>query len=428
MREFRMNRMLIALTFSAIAALAPISARAQDAMPGMEMGHARMFMPGMFGPYSMNREASGTSWQPDSTEHEGLHKMLGDWMVMIHGYADGVYDRQGGPRGSAKAFSESMLMIMGQRPLWGGTLGLRGMGSLDPAMGPSGYPLIFQTGETADGKTGLIDRQHPHDLLMELAAAYSHPLTDESSIFGYFGMPGEPALGPPAFMHRFSGMDNPEAPITHHWIDSTHVTFGVVTLGYVWNELKLEGSTFRGREPDQYRWDIEKPRLDSYSARLSWNPAEDWSLQTSYGRIVSPEQLTPDVDQGRLSASASCNWRWDDSPAQTTLAWGRNRNKPGNTLDGFLLETAIHRKKVHTFFERVERVEKDELSVSGAQAGQVFTVNQLSLGYIYDFARWNHSQWGVGAVGSVYPAPAALRAIYGPTPGSFMLFARVKLI
>ncbi len=143
---------------------------------------------------------------------------------------------------------------------------------------------------------------------------------------------------------------------------------------------------------------------------------------------MSPEQLTPTVDQDRLTASASWNWRWQGNPAQTTFAWGRNRDKPGHTLDGFLLETAIHVRSVHTLFGRVERVDKDELFDSGPQTGSVFTVEQFSLGYIYDFARWKHSQWGVGGVGSVSPVPAALRQAYGSTPASFMLFARVKLI
>jgi hypothetical protein len=129
------------------------------------MHHEMGAMHGMYGSYPMTREASGTSWQPDSTPHQGLHVMRGEWMVMVHGYADGIYDRQGGPRGQEKGFSQSMLMAMAQHPLGEGTLGLRAMGSLDPAMGPSGYPLLLQTGETADGRTGLIDRQHPHDLL-----------------------------------------------------------------------------------------------------------------------------------------------------------------------------------------------------------------------------------------------------------------------
>src|SRR5439155_21379483 len=194
-------------------------------------------MQGLYGPYSMTREASGTAWQPEATPMEGLHLMPGDWMLMFHGSAYGVYDYQSGHRGDRKFFSPNMAMGMAQHPLGPGTFGLRTMLTLEPAtIGKTGYPLLLQTGETADGKTPLIDRQHPHDLFMELAATYSVAIGEQSSIFGYFGYPGEPALGPATFMHRFSGMDNPEAPITHHWLDSTHVTFGVATLGYVWKE------------------------------------------------------------------------------------------------------------------------------------------------------------------------------------------------
>ena len=385
-------------------------------------------MTGMYGPYAMSREASGTSWQPESTPQEGFHTMSGDWMLMVHGYDDQIYDRQGGPRGGVESFNESMLMLMAQHPLLGGTVGLRGMMSLDPAMGPNGYPLLLQTGETADGTTPLVDRQHPHDLFMELAATYSRPLTDDSSLFGYFGLPGEPALGPPTFMHRFSGVDNPEAPITHHWLDSTHVTEGVVTFGGVWRGWKLEGSSFRGREPDQYRWDIERPYLDSFSTRLSYNPTRDWALQVSYGHIVSPEELTPNVNVDRLTASASCNWSVAHAPAQTTFAFGQNRDRPGGALDAFLLESAIRVERTHTIFGRVERVDKDELFDSGPLQGASFAVNEISLGYLYDFARWKRSQWGVGAVGTASPMPAALKPTYGSAPTSFMIFARVKII
>jgi hypothetical protein len=385
-------------------------------------------MNGALGPYSMTREASGTSWQPDSTPHEGVHVMSGDWRLMIHGYADAVYDRQGGPRGDSKLFSESMFMAMASRPAFDGTVGLRAMASLDPAMGPNGYPLLLQTGETANGNKPLIDRQHPHDLLMELAGTYSRPLSDDLTVFAYFGLPGEPALGPTAFMHRFSGMDSPQAPISHHWLDSTHVTFGVATLGAVWRDVKLEGSTFRGREPDQYRWDMEKPGFDSYSARVSWNPDPDWSLQVSYGRIVSPEQLTPDADQKRLTASASWNWHIGDARAQTTFAWGRNKNTPGRTLDAFLFETAVRATRADTIFTRFERVQKDELFDSGPNLDREFTVHQLSLGYIREFAQWKRSTWGVGGVGSLSFTPRELRSDYGATPASFMLFVRAKII
>ena len=119
-------------------------------------------------------------------------------------------------------------------------------------MGPAGYPLLLQSGETADGVTTLVDRQHPHDLPMELAATYARPVGQQSALYLYVAAVGAPAIGPPAFMHRSSGSLLPVAPITHHWFDSTHLTYGVVTAGFVASpKLKMEGSVFRGREPDQ---------------------------------------------------------------------------------------------------------------------------------------------------------------------------------
>ncbi|HVE13338.1 MAG TPA: hypothetical protein VNI01_08100 [Elusimicrobiota bacterium] len=387
-----------------------------------------MSMSGAYGPYAMTREATGTSWQPDSTPHEGIHAMNGDWMLMTHGYADLIYDRQGGPRGGAKAFGTGMLMGMAQRPLGPGTLGLRSMVSLDPSMGAAGYPLLLQTGETADGRRPLIDRQHPHDLFMELAASYSVPVADEGSAFAYFGLPGEPALGPPAFMHRFSAMDNPEAPISHHWLDSTHIAYGVVTAGGTWRGWKVEGSAFKGREPDQNRWNLESPKLDSFSARLSWNPDPDWALQTSYGHLASPEQLEPDVNTGRFTASASKNSRWGAAFSQTTLAYGVNRNRPGRSTSAVLLESALRLSGRHTVLGRAEWVEKDELFESGPRLGETFDVSKLSLGYVYDLLPWGRSQWGAGVLGSIDVLPRSLRGSYGPLPGSVLLFLRAKLV
>lgn len=385
-------------------------------------------MTGLLGRYPASRDASGTAWQPESTPHEGVHLSRAGWMVMTHGYVLGVYDRQGGQRGGEKGFSESMLMATARRPLGGGSLGLRAMLSLEPAMGNSGYPLLLQTGETADGRAELVDRQHPHDLFMELAGVFSRPVGEDGSVFAYFGLPGEPALGPPAFMHRSSGVDDPEAPLGHHWLDSTHITYGVATVGWVWRDWKLEGSAFRGREPDQHRWDLEAPDFDSYSGRVSFNPSRDWALQASYGALKGPEQLEPEVDVGRLTASASLNWRVGGAWAQTTFAWGQNRSEPGPALDALLLETAVRLAGGHTVFGRAERVEKDELlDASDPRAGTVFAVGKLSLGYAFDFARWRRVSWGLGAVGSLHLLPAALEEAYGGTPGSVMIFARAKL-
>lgn len=393
-----------------------------------EMSH-EMEMSGMYGPYSMTREASGTSWQPEASPMQGLHFMRYDWSFMVHGFADVVYDRQGGKRGDEDWFSVNMLMLMAQRKLGPGTFGVRTMMSLEPAtVGRNGYPELLQTGETGNGRTELIDRQHPHDLFMELALAYSVPIHDDSSAFVYFGWPGEPALGPPTFMHRFSGMDNPEAPITHHWLDSTHITEGVATVGYIWRQFKADASVFTGREPDQHRWDIEEPRFDSYSVRLTWNPTKAWSAQVSYGWLNSTEQLHPSVDTERVTASVSYHKTWDKNNWQTTFAWGRNQNDPGKDLDGFLIESLVNFHDTHTIFGRTERVEKDDLfQDTSPLAGKKFAVHKLSLGYIYDFPAWHRLKFGIGAMGSVHFLPESLQRTYGDTPLSGLLFVRAKL-
>jgi len=403
--------------------------QAEDAEPmAMSEVMPAMSMLGLYGPYPMSREASGTSWQPDSTPMSGLHRMGNPWVTMWHGMANLVYDDQGGPRGATKIFSNSMLMFMGRREVQGGALGVRVMISADALMGKDGYPELFQTGETADGVHPLIDRQHPHDLLVEAAATYSLNLSAQSAVFAYAGIAGEPALGPPAFMHRFSGLDNPEAPLSHHWLDSTHITYGVATAGYVWDRVKLEASAFNGREPDQNRYDVELRRFDSYSARLSFNPLPDVSLQVSYGRLASPEQLEPNVAVRRSTASVSYNRMLTGAQWQTTVAFGRNDPQPGTSSDAWLLESALILADMHTLFGRAEHVAKNELFLPGQPLyGGTFTINSLSLGYIYDFTHLAQSRIGIGGLVTLYRYSSTLDATYGDGPVSTMLFLRIKL-
>ena len=411
-------------------AVAAAAAAAPDGMGGMGMGA----MAGDLGAYSMSRDASGTSWQPDSSPMPGVYGSAGGWALMAHGYATLAYDDQGGPRGADKTFLESMLMGMAQRPLDGGELTLRAMGSLDPLMGRTGYPLLLATGETANGKTELVDRQHPHDLMMELAGVYEHPIRREVQGFLYVGWPGEPALGPATYMHRFAGEANPEAPVGHHWLDSTHITFGVVTGGVVWRDWKLESSWFKGREPNQDRYDFDHPRLDSWSVRLSWNPTPDWSLQVSRGHLKSPEQLDPDQDQDRTTASATYNRplkltpRWSGN-WQTTFAFGRDADSPGHTTDEYLIDSAASLGR-HTVFTRAENVSKDDLFAdlpASPLYERVFNVSQYTVGYYYTlpFARVYAAD--VGGLATRYSLPTALNGTYGADPTSFLLFTRVKL-
>jgi hypothetical protein len=392
----------------------------EAAMAGMSM------MPAALGSGSMMREASGTSWQPDATPMQGISGQIGGWSTMVHGQIFGIYDHQGGPRGGDQTFSESMLMVMAEHQEGPGRLTLHTMLSLDPLMGPSGYPLLLQTGETANGVTPLIDRQHPHDLFMELAATYSLPLSDKASAFVYAGYPGEPALGPPAFMHRLSGMDDPAAPITHHWLDATHITYGVVTGGFVYGPWKIEASSFKGREPDQNRWNFDPPRLNSFAGRIGFNPTVNWSFQVSQGEITSPEELEPGVNQRRTTASAIYDLRFPRGNWQTTLAWGRDTFEPGPMLDAFLLESAVSWER-HTIFARAESAQKNELFTPPSPlAGRVFRVATASLGYVYDIPIAKDFALGIGAMASAYDLPPAIRPAYGGSPTSAMAFIRFK--
>lgn len=389
-------------------------------------------MLGMYGDYPMNRDLEGTSWQPDATPLLAIHKQVGKWSLMIDTILNLVVDRQGGPRGGKKFFSTSMAGLMIHRNFKkAGKLGFHFMISLDALMGPRGYPLLLQTGETANGKTPLIDRQHPHDLILELATMYSVPITQKSYFFIYFGLPGEPALGPPVYFMRYSGTYNPEAPIGHHWQDSTHFVYGVLTTGFVVHDVKLEWSVFTGREPDQHRFNFDKPRFDSFSGRISYNPIEQLSLQLSAAHIKSPEQLEPCVNVDRIVASIAYHQPFNNNKIQWSnmFIWGRNFKRPGCATDAFLLESTVNLYNMHIFFARFERVDKDKLfKENNPLFGKIFTVNKFTAGYIFEFVNLNCIQFGAGFLGSVPILPKQLQHVYGKHPFSFMVFLQMRLI
>jgi hypothetical protein len=391
-------------------------------MAGMDMSSDGMTMHGLLGGYGMSREASGTSWQPQAAPHAGIHLSADDWMVMLHGKVTGVADWQSGPRGDDMVLSQSMLMAMATKDLENSdTLGLKAMLSGDPFMGRRGYPLLLASGETADGVTHLVDRQHPHDMLMELAATYSHPLSATDSLFLYGGMPGEPALGPSAYMHRVSAVDNPMTPISHHWLDSTHVTFGVVTAGYVRDDVKLEVSQFTGREPDQYRFNFDTATFDSTSVRLSWNPGPHWSLQVSGGWLKSPEALDPDINERRVTASATYFNQFDFGSIAATIAFGNKHLSDGIDESAGLIEAQFKPDDAWTLFARAETLGSNELVPGPAVRG----AGEVSVGAIHDWKLAEHWKFGIGGLYAANFAPSSPTASYGDNPHGVMGFVRL---
>ncbi len=397
-----------------------------SAMAGMDMGYGGHEMTGALGTYGMTREASGTAWQPDSSQHAGIHLTSGEWSFMLHGNVDLVHSWQEGPRGDSKTFVAGMLMGMARRPLGGGTLQFKAMVSTDPLMGKRGYPLLLASGETANGVDPLVDRQHPHDFFMELSASVSQNIGSNTSLFLYGGLPAEPAFGPPAFMHRQSISTSPEAPISHHWLDSTHITFGVLTAGLVHDNFKVEVSRFNGREPDQHRWDIETGPLDSTSVRLSWNPTANLSLQGSWAHLEEPEQLEPGVNQRRWSASGTYTRPMAVGWWSTTLAWGR-KTVEGENLDAVALESSVTWKN-WTLFGRGEITENNELTFDAEdEHGPAFRVGKASLGLVRDFELAPHLKFDVGGLYAFNFVPDDLEDVYGGDENGAMGFVRLKL-
>ena len=404
----------------------------QHGMGDMKDEHGMMNMSGMSGMMTplagigMNQQASGTSWMPAASPMYGFMRKSGRWNLMTHYNAFLNYDRQEGPRGDYQYNSTNWAMLMASRPIGKDRLQLRTMLSLEPLTVTSGgYPMLLQSGEQYHGKP-LVDRQHPHDLFMEVAATYTHPLGKDSAAFLYAAPSGEPALGPTAFMHRLSAMDNPLPPITHHWQDSTHIEFGVLTLGAWKKSVQLEGSYFTGREPNEYRYDFTPFHPDSFSGRVTWNPTRNWSLQTSYGYLHSPEQLRPNEDTRRTTTSAqytlplkSGGW-W-----ATTFGYGNN-STGGTNSDSYLLESELNLAERNTLFSRFEWVNKlgEELNLS--PSNKKFGVGQFSLGYVRDVTPNRPYQTGVGAAITFNSIPSLLNNTYSSSPMGFWLFLRIR--
>jgi hypothetical protein len=379
---------------------------------------------------------SGTSWAPSSSQMNMWDKIAGNWLFMFHFNAFAGVNSQGGPRGVTKFESQNWFMPMAFRKVGPGTLQLRGMFSFEPfTFPPGGSPLLFQTGETYKGRP-LIDSQHPHDLWMELSATYTVALGERATWFTYFGYPGEPALGPPAFMHRASASENPSAALSHHLEDSTHISFGVLTTGFTYRWFKLEGSIFNGREPDEDRYNFEAHPWNSRSARLSFAPNKHWAAQVSYGFLRSPEASEPNTDIHRATASLQYNKPIKRGNWASAFIWGRNHLSGGGdraNLNGYTAESTINFLDQNYLYTRLELVDKNELlrpadraRLGIAEAHPSFRIGAYTVGGARDFWKTEKLSLAVGSDVTFYSMPATLNLIYGNHPVSWKLFLRLR--
>ena len=379
-------------------------AQAHDAHEAHEMG-------------AMARDGSGTSWLPDASPMYAFHATRGAWQLMAHENLFVQYLHESGIRGADQGGSINWFMGMAQRPVGKGRLRLNGMVSLEPfTIAGCGYPDLLASGERCDGEA-IHDRQHPHDLFMELSARYDAPLGRGLRWELYGGPAAEPALGPVAFPHRLSAMPNPIAPLSHHWLDATHVLFGVVTGGVYGATWKAETSVFNGREPDEHRTGFDFGPLDSVSGRLTFLPVRAVSMQVSVGRLAEAEGGEPGEPRTtvtRTTASATVHTGVSDGSIwATTAAWGRNAEE-GHATNAFLVETNLTKRDRDTWFGRFEVTGKTahDLALAHDDEG-VFSVAKLQGGYTRYFQPRGGFVPGVGGALSFGIVPESLTTAYG---------------
>jgi hypothetical protein len=365
-------------------------------------------------------------------EHQHAHpaEPTSAWHFMQDGVIYGLFNHQGGPRGGNEAKAPNWWMGMVTRRIGSSQLTLNTMFSLDVVTaGKRGYREIFQVGEAVHGRP-LIDRQHPHDLFMQLAAVWRVPVTASSGLTIAGGPAGEPALGPVAFMHRASAAEYPFATLSHHIFDSTHIAFGVITAAVDHGPWVVEGSLFNGREPDEHRWDFDFGKLDSVSTRVWYRPTENWELQASIGRLVDPEELEPG---NAVRTTASVSWLKRDASdfGALTIGYGANATDHGTRhavfgegaryVGGTSLFTRAEVLQVETF-----RLLNDAIPPAENAAEQRDIVSALTFGGVRNVLSWRGLDGGIGAAISFYGVPDALKATHGSYPVSFQVFFRLR--
>ncbi|HKT26093.1 MAG TPA: hypothetical protein VJR04_15910 [Terriglobales bacterium] len=377
---------------------------------------------------------AGTDVEPISTPQNMLMTSRGEWMFMLHGVAFLNETQQTGPRGGAKFFSTNWIMPMAQRELGRGTLTLRTMLSLEPAtVSDRRYPLLFQQGETAFGRP-IVDGQHPHDFFMEVAAMYDAKLGENTLLSIYFAPMGSPALGPMAYPHRASASENPVATLGHHLQDSTHIADDVITVGLTHRKLRIEASGFHGREPDEFRWNLDSGKIDSWATRFTVNPGQNWGLQYSIGQLASPEELAPAEDLRRMTASVMYNRPFRNGNWALMLLWGRNQSLTDeNVGNSYLAESTVrlHRNSVWTRIENTDRTNELLLDGSPIPPGfeeRYFTRMQAyTVGYDREIGHIPHLSTALGGQLTCYGVPDVLKTAYGDHPIGANVFLRGRI-
>lgn len=326
-------------------------------------------------------------------------------------------------------------------PLLDGRLTFRAMTSIGSLFDRGGMPSLVQTGGVY--RHGYVhDRQHPHDLLMEVAADVRFGMA-----WLYIAPVGAPALGPPAYMHRASAATDPAAPIGHHWQDASHVSYGVASIGMRWRGTAVEASAFNARESDyESPWpDFSHGKLDSFAGRasLALGPA---TMSAWWGYLESHDPIAPAMPMHRYGAAIAFDRAGFGGRRWSSLAvWGMNvhhhdgsshallhgdsTTSPHVRSSSILVESSVEIGRRSTIFTRLERVMKngEELGFLGGDLVSLHEVRSVVVGGRRDLWSSRYATLGAGVRAIVAFLPRSLDLAYGTRrPKGIDLFLQVR--
>lgn len=355
--------------------------------------------------------------------------------TMIHGNLFVVGISQEGPRGDDRFASPNMLMAdYGKSFSSGHTLGVNLMLTAEKWTFPTeGYPELFQIGEENHDGVPYIDHQHPHSSpIMGLTFSDVYRWNDNTKNYlkVFFAPRGQTTEGPIAFMHRSTGVVNPDAPLGHHvGQDVGHISSTVLGGAVYLGKFSLELSAFHGQEPSPDVVELQMGPLDSGAARLGYQLAEKMLALASFAYVGNPEHNDPEIKfYRRYSLSFYNEWTWDSWNAANTFIFGRIENMDlTSELSSFAEEFALNKKPM-TLWGRLEVLQRtpDELMVDADNPGHAEWITMATLGYTHLLTSFSNMDLQLGASVSKYFIPGVFHDAYGNDPWAGKIFLQLS--
>lgn len=356
-------------------------------------------------------------------------------MLMLHGNAFLNQTFAYGPRGRDAFSAPNMFMAdLGTSVGDNHYFNLDFMGTFEKWTFPkSGYPELLQIGEENHEHIPYRDAQHPHSspvmgLTFSDTIALGH---DKDHVKVFFAPRGESTDGPIAFMHRPSGMVNPDAPLGHHiGQDVGHITSTVIGASLRLSRTNIEASTFHGQEPEPDQVDLPFGTPNSYAFRLTHEFWDGIFAMASAAYVKDPEPHGSVDHLWRYSASlyrnalpAGNGWLVHDS-----FIWGMIHGYDGaSVLHSFGKEYWVH-KGAHNLWGRLEVLQRTpgELAITGvAIPTRPHWVGALTLGYSHTLVKGDNADLGLGGSFTQDWLPQVYRAAYRGNPFSGKIFLQL---